>query len=89
MAKTTRLERDTRKIAGKVQKATEALALITFRHDDPDLTMAIGKLADAILFLNGAANKFERRGTDYDKPAAIPDIVGFLNGSGPANGRQL
>lgn len=64
-ARVNHLVNDTKRIADRLQAALKALGAVTFRHDDPDTAMAAGKLADAILFLNGAAGKFERRGTDY------------------------
>lgn len=63
--KANHLVGDSRRITDRLMAAQKALAAVTMQHDDADLAMAEGKLADAILFLGGAANKFERRGTDY------------------------
>lgn len=63
-----RLAKDTRSAWATAQKALEALGQIALRHDDPYLESAAGHLADAVTFLNGAAAKFERRGTDYPQP---------------------
>ena len=70
-----RLARDTRKLADRIDADLARLAKIGESIDDRDLRMVEGKLADASLFLRGAANRFERRSEDYPKPAPAGPIV--------------
>lgn len=63
-----RLVEDVRKITLNVRVELAKLGHVGESVDDADLRRVEGHLADAVLFLNGAANRFERRGLDYPKP---------------------